>query len=223
MSTSARRCVERKLRAAIRTNVYVDGFNLYYGCLKGTAYRWLDISRLCALLLPMNTINRIRYFTAPVQSRPGDPDQPTRQEMYLRALATIPILSIHKGQFLTHDVPATLVTPLPNGTRTVRVWKTEEKGSDVNIAACLLMDGFQHDYEVAVLISNDSDLATPLRMVRDTLHLPTGILNPYPSPTSKLRQSVAFYKQIRTGALQASQFPVTLHDSRGTIRKPATW
>ena len=203
--------------------MYVDGFNLYYGCLKGTPYRWLDLSRLCALLLPKNMINRIRYFTAPVQSRPNDPDQSTRQEMYLRALATIPNLSIHKGQFLTHDVRATLVTPLPNGTRTVRVWKTEEKGSDVNIAAHLLMDGFQKDYEVAVVISNDSDLATPLQMVRDTLHLPVGLLNPYPNPTSRLRQATTFYKQIRAGALQASQFPATLQDRQGPINKPATW
>jgi hypothetical protein len=56
--------------------VYVDGFNLYYGALKGTPYKWLDIRKLCELLLPNNHINQIKYFTAMVSARPHDPDQP---------------------------------------------------------------------------------------------------------------------------------------------------
>lgn len=48
----------------MRTNVYVDGFNLYYGSLKGTAYKWLDPDALCQRLLPRNEVHRIRYFTA---------------------------------------------------------------------------------------------------------------------------------------------------------------
>lgn len=38
------------------TNVYVDGFNLYYGCLKGTPYKWLDLGALFQALLPSNKI-----------------------------------------------------------------------------------------------------------------------------------------------------------------------
>lgn len=57
----------------MKTNVYVDAFNLYYGCVKGTPYKWLDLAKLCGLLLPGDTVNRIRYFTARVQARPGDP------------------------------------------------------------------------------------------------------------------------------------------------------
>ena len=51
----------------MRTNVYIDAFNLYYGCLKGSPYRWLDLGLLCRLLLPGYSINRIRYFTAVVE------------------------------------------------------------------------------------------------------------------------------------------------------------
>ena len=57
----------------MRTNVYIDGFNLYYGCLKGTPYRWLDLRKHCELLLPKHQIQRIRYFTAMVTARPQDP------------------------------------------------------------------------------------------------------------------------------------------------------
>jgi hypothetical protein len=57
----------------MRTNVYVDAFNLYYGCLKGTPYRWLDLAALCRRLLPNDEINRVRYFAALVSARPDDP------------------------------------------------------------------------------------------------------------------------------------------------------
>ena len=90
------------------TNVYVDGFNLYYGCLRGTPYRWLNLEVLCQLLLPNHTINRIHYFTALVNSRPGDLQKPQRQRTYIRALETISNLTVHYGQFLTHIVPMRL-------------------------------------------------------------------------------------------------------------------
>ena len=88
----------------LKTNVYIDGFNFYYGCIKGTPYRWLDLSLLCRRLLPKARIHRIRYFTALVTPRPNDPGQRTRQEIYLRALRTIPNLSIHLGRFLASKV-----------------------------------------------------------------------------------------------------------------------
>lgn len=207
----------------MRTSVYVDGFNLYYGCLKGTPHRWLDLAALCRVMLPRHTIHRLRYFTARVQARPGDPNLPVRQQTYLRALRTIPNLTIHEGQFLTHQVLATLAVPLPNGTRTVRVWKTEEKGSDVNLASYLLADGFQGDYEVAVVISGDSDLTTPIEMVRSVLNLPVGVLNPYPRPSRELSRVATFYKTIRQGSLRVSQLPGVLHDEQGAITKPVGW
>ena len=60
----------------LRTNVYVDGFNLYYGCLKGTPYKWLDLDAMCRRLLPKHELSRIRYFTAIISARPLDPSGP---------------------------------------------------------------------------------------------------------------------------------------------------
>ena len=76
----------------MKANIYVDGFNLYYGALKDTPYRWLDIAKLCRIMLPHDTIDQIKYFTALVNPRPTNPDQLTRQQIYLRALQTIPNL-----------------------------------------------------------------------------------------------------------------------------------
>jgi hypothetical protein len=68
------------------TNVYVDGFNLYYGSLRGTSYKWLDLGSLCNKLLPDNQIHRIRYFTARVKAWPDNPGAPDRQQAYLAGL-----------------------------------------------------------------------------------------------------------------------------------------
>jgi len=114
------------------TNVYVDGFNFYYGAVRGTPYKWLNLAELCRLLLtPNHAINQIKYFTARVQARPIDPDQPVRQEIYFRALRTIPNLSIVLGHFLTNET--TMMMARQAIPTYVRVIKTEEKGSDVNL------------------------------------------------------------------------------------------
>ena len=119
------------MESALRTNVYVDGFNLYYGALRKTPYRWVNLQALFQLLLPNNTIQDIKYFTALVSARPGDLTQPVRQQLYLRALATVPNISVHLGHFLVHEVTMALVVPAGQPQQFVKVIKTEEKGSDV--------------------------------------------------------------------------------------------
>jgi hypothetical protein len=88
----------------MRTIVYVDGLNLYYGCLKGTPFKWLDLAALCSRLLPGHDIRAIKYFTTRVDNRMGDSHKSTRQDTYFRALRTLPSIQIILGQFLTHPV-----------------------------------------------------------------------------------------------------------------------
>ena len=208
----------------IPSYVYVDGFNLYYGAVKGTAYKWLDIQKMVQLILPKNQILKIKYFTALVNARPQDPDQPIRQQMYLRALKTIPNLEIILGHFLTHPVKLPLVNPLPGQSHYAEVIKTEEKGSDVNIATHFLHDGYQCAYGVAIVISNDSDLVEAIKIVRNELNKGVIVLNPCPnSPSHELKRTATFVKDIRQGVLAASQFPNTMQDKNGTFTKPASW
>ena len=42
----------------MRTFVYVDGFNLYYGALKGTPWKWLDLPALFAKVLQPHPLAR---------------------------------------------------------------------------------------------------------------------------------------------------------------------
>lgn len=205
------------------TNVYIDGFNLYYGSLKGTAYKWLDLDALCRRLLPRDQINRIRYFTALLSARPNDPGQPQRQQTYLRALGTLPNVSIHLGHYLSSTVRMPLAQPPPTGARTVEVIKTEEKGSDVNLATYLLLDAFRHDCDTAVIITNDSDLAEPIRVAETELGIKVGVVNPHPVNRRSRALRSTFFKQLRPNALVGAQFSPQLSDQHGTFHKPPRW
>lgn len=207
----------------MKSFVYIDAFNLYFGCLKRTPYKWLDLSKLCTILLPQHQIERIKYFTAHVKALPSSPNAPQRQQVYLRALSTLPALEIIYGHFLSHHVRMPLANPTAGQPRTVEVIKTEEKGSDVNLATYLLHDAYQSRYECAVVISGDSDLLAAVQIVKNELGKPVGVLNPQKRPSRMLQQHATFYKHIRPGVLAASQFPKTLRDEHGTFNKPPDW
>lgn len=209
----------------MRTRVYVDGYNLYYACLKGTPHKWLDIHALAAAQLPKNQIERVRYFTARVRARPHDPTQPQRQETYFRALSTVPAIDLHFGHFLTHEVGMPDAAAWNAGQyKSVRVIKTEEKGSDVNLATHLLMDAFDNLFDVAVIISNDSDLAEPMRLVKQRFGKTVGLLCHRSTKVSgKLRPLVDFVRSFHSGALQNAQFPIQMADKNGRFSKPPTW
>ena len=104
-----------------------------------------------------------------------------------------------------------------------RVIKTEEKGSDVNLATHLLHDAHMGRFDVAVVVSNDSDLLEPIKIVREVLGKKVGVLNPHQNPSRALLPHIDFIKPIRGGVLRLSQFPATLSDARGTITKPTGW
>jgi uncharacterized LabA/DUF88 family protein len=209
----------------MQTRVYVDGYNLFYACLKGSACKWLNVHELVCNLLPRNQIDKLRYFTAQVSARPHDPNQPQRQQTYLRALLTLPQVEIHHGHFLTHEVSMPDAAAWNAGRyRPVRVIKTEEKGSDVNLATYLLVDAFDDCFEVAVIISNDSDLKEPIRLVRSRFGKKIVLLSPKSTRISgALRPLADYIRQFGPSALAKAQFPMQMRDAIGTFHKPQGW
>jgi uncharacterized LabA/DUF88 family protein len=198
---------------------YIDGFNLYYRAVKGTPYKWLNLRQMCELLVPEHALDQIKYFTAPVSGK-YDSEKPIRQQTYFRALRTIGC-EIIPGKFLSHDTAMPLAS---NRNQFVTVIKTEEKGSDVNLAAHLLIEGFKRQYDVALVVTNDSDLAMPIAYVRDELNLEIIVINPNRESTSKqLAQCASSIRHLRSGVLAASQFPDVIKHAKGVIRKPAGW
>jgi len=205
----------------MRMYIYVDGFNLYYGCLKGSPYKWLNLQKLSELLFPNHTVAKIKYFTAPIKIRENDRDhnRPNRQQIYLRALRTIPGLEIIQGSFLSHVVTMRYA----DSTGYARVIKTEEKGTDVNIASHLINDGRKGLYDMAVVISNDSDLVEPVKIVIREMNLPVAVVSPFEKNTIELKRIATLCKQIRKGVLKVSQFDPILTDTIGEITRPAQW
>ena len=194
-----------------------------YGCLKDSPYRWLDAAKLCSLLLPSHEINRIRYFTAPLNIRPDNPYQRQCQQTYLRVLQTIPNLTIHYGHFLTNAVWMPLAQPSTDGPKTALVLKTEEKGTDVNLTTYMMADSLGGECEMVVLLSNDSDFKTPIEFLIGQLGMTVGVFNPQRTKSWALFQVSNFYRPIRKGPLSASQFPDQLSDSQGIITRPPSW
>lgn len=225
------------------TIVYIDGFNFYYGCLKFSPWKWLDLSAFCRLRLPSNQVYKIKYFTARIQPR-SDPRQATRQQVYLRAVATLPDVEVHYGHFLASPKLLPLARTVPGHPGFVsgpiqyaEVMNTEEKGSDVNLATHLVVDGFQGAYDMAVVISNDSDLAYPVSVVRRTLKRQIGVIAPLLDPDTRplppkfrprvlsreLSLAASFCWTVDPVQLATAQFPLRLYDAKGIIRKPAEW
>lgn len=207
----------------MRVRVYVDGFNLYYRLLKHSRYKWTNLKSLSAELLhPGDVIECIRYFTADVSPRAGDPEAPTRQQAYFRALKTIPELQIHKGTFLAK----TIHRPLKGQEESyVYVSDTEEKGSDVNLASYLLMDGFCDSYDVALVMSQDTDLLEPIRMVSQELEKVVIVAwFEETNPGKLLREYATAIRHIRPAMLRRSQFPDPVVGQGGVkLQRPDAW
>jgi len=207
----------------MRVFVYVDGFNLYYRALKGTPYRWLNLETLMGLILqPPQTLEKIRYFTARVSARAGDPDAPRRQQLYLNALSTLPCVEIHYGSFLSKKKWRPLAS---DPTTFVEILDSEEKGSDVNLAVHIVNDAWANRFDVALVLSQDTDLKEPLRIVTQELRKRVGLiwLDGRLADTRMAAVST-FVRNIRPASLRVSQFPdPILRDPDPPIVKPLTW
>jgi hypothetical protein len=62
----------------VKTSIYIDGFNLYYGSFKENPLcKWLDLHALFTRILkPHHEINCINYFTANISARNGEAGAP---------------------------------------------------------------------------------------------------------------------------------------------------
>ena len=110
-----------------------------------------------------------------------------------------------------------------NNKNYVEVIKTEEKGSDVNLAAHLLMDAFNNKFDAAIVISNDSDLMLPVQIAKQKLNKFIFVLNPHPNDSFQLKRWAHIHKKITPKDLAPALFPNHLTDAAGTFSKPTTW
>lgn len=206
-----------------RTIVYIDGFNLYYGALKGTPHKWLDLSRFFQLLRPNDDLQCIRYFSAMV-------DGPTRpnQEIYLKALATTPLVQPVLGNFKRKRVKCTHSGCGYTGNRFFET--REEKHTDVNIAVYMLDDAYQGMCDQIVLVSGDSDLVPAVRMTRNRFPMKRVFVYVPAHPTTTRRFATELcsvshgHNLLPLNLLRHSQFPNPLCDGHGgMLFRPLSW
>lgn len=79
--------------------VYIDGLNLYYGILKHTKLKWLNLEKYFTLLRQDDKILEIKYFTAEIKG-----SHKPNQEAYFLALATLSRVKIILGKFKSKKV-----------------------------------------------------------------------------------------------------------------------
>lgn len=218
----------------MKTIVFIDGYNLYYGVVRRTPYKWLDIVRLFQehILLPDTELLEVRYYTAPVLgSLCDDPESPQRQRQYLQALRKLypEKLTILEGKLVKSTPILRLAEPIPAVPEltTAKVITLTEKKTDVNIASDMLSAAFLGQCEQVVLCSNDSDMEGALKAIRQ--HCPAirvGLAPPIASPDHRhickeLKTLSHWVKVPKLEAMAETQLPNKIPGT--SITKPGKW
>ena len=205
-----------------RSIVYVDGFNLYYGALRGGPYKWLDLAKYFSLLRNDDELQHVRYFTAQIVGPTAN-----NQSSYLLALETLPLVTIYLGKFKSKQIHCQVPGCAYNGNKRFSV--PEEKRSDVNIAIHMLHDAYQNQCDRFVLVSGDSDLVPAINMIKAQFPKKQVIVyvpsrSPVRGAAVELRSAADKDRSLPLALLKHAQLPAKIADgSGGWIRKPASW
>ena len=205
-----------------RSIVYVDGFNLYYGMVRGTPWKWLDLQQYFELVRPDDDILQIRYFTSEALGHAGE-----RQSVYLRALDTLPNVTIHLGRFKERTLTCRVAACEYGGSRLYR--GLEEKETDVALSVALIDDVYQDRADRLVIVSGDSDLVPAIRLVRErfpdkrvTIYIPAKRGSVRAAATA-MRRSAHKHRTMPAEPLKRSQLPEVIPADGGAIEKPPSW
>ncbi len=203
-----------------RVITYIDGFNLYFG-LKAKGWRrylWLNPQLLGGNLLKSDQqLVGTKYFTARIAADSRDPDKHRRQGTFLEAIETLPATTIYYGHYLRK--------PQRCFSCGAQWMSHEEKITDVQIAVELLGDAVDDRFDVALVISADSDLAPPITAVRARFPNKTIAVACPPERRSQKLQSVANgYFTLGRKVIQDSQFPDAVLKANGfVLTRPTKW
>jgi hypothetical protein len=217
-------------------------------------WRWLNVRSLAAGLVaeqsalwPDARVERVVYCTARIKGS-ANPGGAADQDVYLKALlASGSVDHIEYGNYISKVIKRPLATEdrqhkpvitcpawpvtvqrsgvsVPDATFMASVATYEEKGSDVNVAAHLLVDVLDGDFDAAVVISNDSDLRWPVQEARR--RVPVGMVNPGSGYTAGHLSGVPeagagrhWWRTLRAADFTAHQLP----GLTGKNRRPAGW
>lgn len=213
----------------MRTFIYIDGFNLYYNTFRGSrnkknrGFKWLNLESFTSSILfkkyKKNKIIKTKYYTANI-SGAQDMGQVHRQNAYLRGLELHSNgLEIVYGNFIIQKGYRPLVDSEDN--KTVRVYLPEEKGSDVNLATHLVYEATQDLYDVAVVLTNDTDMSEAFRIVSTDLNKIIILIQAEHVKTANSLRKYSFdVLKFDTSDLEKNQLPDRIGPK---IRRPDEW
>ncbi|MDR6680173.1 antitoxin Xre/MbcA/ParS toxin-binding domain-containing protein [Pseudomonas oryzihabitans] len=236
----------------LRTRIYIDGYNFYYGCLKGTPYKWLDLLPLFAQQILPSILVRdaagqprsfdllpspsIKLFTAPIlETVAKAPDSVSSQAQYHKALRLMHPgrIELIKGYYAVQEMKVRVVDAEqpkkpPKDCQELLAWKVEEKQSDVNLALQAYHDAITGQIDQAVIVTNDTDIAPALEMIRSHTSVLIGLVVPTRDATRRPNQALveqAHWKRthITVAELAACQLPRVIPDRRRPATKPDSW
>lgn len=227
----------------MKTICYVDGYNLYYGCLRNTTYKWLDLKKFLTHILhqqdPNSELISIKFFTAPVITKfaTQGPLAQNSQQNYHRALETLypGLIKIINGYYNAEKSHAMLHLSPPNKQQRCYVWKLEEKQTDVNLALEAYCDATKSHVEQMVFVTNDTDQEPTLKAIRKDFQekIKIGVVLPIKENTNATtsrpgNERLSKYadwtrKHIKNDELANSQLPDLISTKKKPIRKPNYW
>lgn len=235
----------------LRTRIYIDGYNFYYGCLRGTPHKWLDLLPLFenhilpsallkdgdghirqSALLPSPSI---KFFTAKIiESVARSTDSVSSQARYHTALRKLHDgrIELIEGYYAVNKMKVKVVEAdepnrPPRECKEVQAWKVEEKQSDVNLALQVYHDAITGQIDHAVIVTNDTDIAPALAMIRAHTQVLMGVVVPTidhtrPPNTDLVKLAHWTRRHINSSELAACQLPRVIPGKRPTI-KPDSW
>ncbi len=223
----------------MRTIVYVDGYNFFYGRLKHTPYKWLDLYGFFdrEVLHPQNPesrLLRVKYYTADIKANFASHGAIAvqAQQRYHQALESIHTgpVEITKGYYTAdRSTPIRYKKP-PDKEDRVESWKLEEKQTDVNIALDLYRDVVRGDCNQVVVVTNDTDIKKALAYIRqDFPGVTIGVVIPRsPSkhrlPSNDLTSHAHWVRHhINDVELERSQFPDRVPTRKKPVDRPDYW
>ena len=137
-----------------KVSVYIDGSNLYHTLRNTTGRADIDLGKFAAKLVGSRRLVRAYYYNAPLDQT-KEPDRYRSQQRFFQALQNVDYLEVVLGRLIYRNWPT--VPPY-------------EKGIDVKIATDMLVHGHRNNYDVAILVSGDTDFADAIQAVKDLGH-----------------------------------------------------
>lgn len=169
----------------MHTIVYIDGYNLYYGLLQGTAWKWLDPRALLEPVIhteaPGSDIRLVRYFTSPVIARLATRGAHSveAQNSYIKALRARGVdIQFGRHQVDRGHAPRCVDGVPPNRADSVPVWLLNEKETDVRLALAMYRDAANLRSGQIVLVSGDSDMVPALEAIKEDFDIQVGLILP---------------------------------------------